>query len=66
MNVPAVLILLLLSAVLVKGTQESARLNAIIVGVKIAIVLVFIAVGWQYINPANHTPFIDSRQRTGP
>jgi APA family basic amino acid/polyamine antiporter len=58
MNVPAVLILLLLSSVLVKGTQESARLNAIIVGVKIAIVLIFIAVGWQYINPANHTPFI--------
>ncbi|MGA7236064.1 MAG: amino acid permease [Bryobacteraceae bacterium] len=57
MNVPAVLILLLLSAVLVKGTQESARLNTIIVCIKIAIVIVFIAVGWQYINPANHTPF---------
>jgi basic amino acid/polyamine antiporter, APA family len=58
MNIPAVLILLLLSSVLVKGTQESARLNAIIVAVKISIVLIFIAVGWQYINPANHTPFI--------
>jgi APA family basic amino acid/polyamine antiporter len=58
MNIPAVLILLALSAVLVKGMQESARLNAIIVAVKITIVLVFIAVGWQYINPANHTPFL--------
>jgi APA family basic amino acid/polyamine antiporter len=58
MNLPAVIILLVLSAVLVKGTQESARLNAVIVAVKIAIVLVFIAVGWQFINPANHTPLL--------
>ena len=58
MNIPAVIILLLLSAVLVKGTQESATLNTIIVTVKIAIVLVFIAVGWHFINPANHTPLL--------
>ncbi len=58
MNVPAVVILLLLSAVLVKGTQESARLNSIIVAVKITIVLVFIAVGWHFMSPANHTPLL--------
>src|ERR1700761_8928287 len=56
-NVPALVILLLLSLLLIKGTQESATVNAIIVFVKVAIVLVFIAIGWKYINPANHTPY---------
>lgn len=58
MNVPAVVILLLLSAVLVKGTQESATLNTIIVTVKLAIVFIFIAVGWHFMVPANHTPLL--------
>jgi APA family basic amino acid/polyamine antiporter len=57
MNVPALVILLLLSLLLIKGTQESATVNMIIVFIKVAIVLVFIAIGWQYINPANHTPY---------
>ncbi|QQL50043.1 amino acid permease [Mucilaginibacter ginkgonis] len=58
MNVPALVILLALSLLLVKGTQESATVNAIIVFIKVAIVLVFIAIGWQFINPANHTPYL--------
>src|SRR5580704_19624695 len=58
MNIPAVIILLFLSAVLIKGTQESATLNTIIVTVKIAIVIAFIAVGWHFINPANHYPML--------
>lgn len=58
MNAPALIILLLLSLLLIKGTQESASVNAIIVFVKVAIVLVFIAVGWQFINPANHHPYL--------
>ncbi|HVX49134.1 MAG TPA: amino acid permease, partial [Chitinophagaceae bacterium] len=57
-NLPALLILVLLSALLIKGTQESAMVNAIIVVIKVAIVLVFIAVGWQFINPAHHTPYL--------
>lgn len=57
MNVPALIILVILTLVLIKGTKESAMLNAIIVFVKVAIVLLFIALGWQFINPANHTPF---------
>ena len=57
-NAPALIILLLLSLLLIKGTQESASVNAIIVFVKVAIVLVFIAVGWQFINPANHHPYL--------
>ena len=56
-NAPALLILLLLTLLLIRGTQESAFVNAIIVFIKVAIVLIFIAVGWQFINPANHEPY---------
>lgn len=58
MNLPALGILLLLTLVLIKGTQESAILNTIIVFVKVAIVLLFIFIGWQFIDPANHTPYM--------
>jgi len=58
MNAPAIFILLLLTALLIRGTQESAMVNSIIVVIKVSIVLLVIAVGWGYINPANHTPFI--------
>jgi APA family basic amino acid/polyamine antiporter len=57
-NLPAVFILLLLTLILVRGIKESAVFNAIVVSVKVLIVVLFIALGWQYINPANHTPFI--------
>jgi len=57
-NAPALIILLLLTMLLIKGTQESAVVNMIIVIIKVAIVLVFIAVGWQYIRPENHTPYL--------
>jgi APA family basic amino acid/polyamine antiporter len=57
-NVPAVLILLLLSALLIRGTQESAFVNGIIVVTKVSIVLMVIVIGWGFINPANHTPYI--------
>jgi len=58
LNAPALVILLLLSLLLIKGTQESASVNAVIVFIKVAIVLVFIAVGWQFINTANHHPYL--------
>jgi basic amino acid/polyamine antiporter, APA family len=57
MNIPALCILLLITLILIKGTQESAMVNSVIVFIKVAIVLVFIAVGWKFINPANHIPF---------
>lgn len=57
-NLPALLILAILTALLIKGTQESAFVNAIIVFIKVFIVLVFIVIGWGYINPANHTPYM--------
>jgi basic amino acid/polyamine antiporter, APA family len=58
MNIPAVVILLLLSLLLIRGTRESAFVNNLIVITKVSIVMLVIAIGWQFINPANHTPFI--------
>jgi APA family basic amino acid/polyamine antiporter len=58
MNLPALVILLALTLLLIKGTQESAIVNGIIVFIKMAIVLMFIAIGWNFINPANHTPYL--------
>jgi APA family basic amino acid/polyamine antiporter len=57
-NAPALLILLLITLLLIKGTQESAIVNAVIVFIKVAIVIIFIAVGWQFIRPENHTPYL--------
>jgi APA family basic amino acid/polyamine antiporter len=57
MNAPALFILLLLTLLLIKGTQESAVVNAIIVFIKVAIVLLFIALGWQFIHPENYVPY---------
>ena len=57
-NIPALFILLLLSALLIKGTKESAMVNGFIVILKVTIVIIVICVGWGFMNPANHTPFI--------
>ena len=57
-NLPALFILLVISALLIKGTQESAFVNGLIVALKVTIVILVIAIGWHFINPANHTPFI--------
>ena len=57
-NLPALVILFVLTMVLIRGTQESAKLNGIIVFIKVAIVLLFIVLGWQFIKPENHTPFM--------
>jgi APA family basic amino acid/polyamine antiporter len=62
MNVPSVFILLILSMLLVRGTQESAWVNNLIVITKVAIVCMVIVLGWHFINPANHTPFIPAPQ----
>src|SRR5262252_9088217 len=56
-NIPAIVILLILSLLLIRGTQESAFVNSIIVITKVTIVLMVIAIGWGFINPVNHTPF---------
>jgi APA family basic amino acid/polyamine antiporter len=56
-NAPALIILLLLTLLLIKGVQESATVNMIIVFVKVSLVVLFIVIGWQFIKPENHTPY---------
>ncbi len=58
MNVPALVILLALTMLLIRGTKGSAAVNAVIVFIKVAIVLMFIFLGWKFINPAFHTPYM--------
>ncbi len=58
MNIPALCIVFILTLLLIRGMQESALVNAIIVVLKVAIVIVVICFGWEYIRPENHTPFI--------
>lgn len=57
-NLPAILIIFLLTLLLIKGTAESAIVNNVIVIVKLSIVLLIIGFGWHFINPANHTPYM--------
>jgi APA family basic amino acid/polyamine antiporter len=57
-NLPAVLIVLALTVLLVIGIKESARVTGIIVVLKIAVVLFFIAVGAFAVEPANWHPFM--------
>lgn len=57
-NLPALFIVGIISLLLIKGIQESAFVNGIIVIVKVAIVVLIIVIGWHFINPDNHTPYI--------
>ena len=57
-NLPALFIVSLLTLLLIRGTQESAVVNGIIVIAKVAIVILIIVIGWGFINPANHATYI--------
>ncbi|WP_285269232.1 amino acid permease [Kaistella rhinocerotis] len=57
-NLPAIFIVLVMSLILIKGTSESAGVNGAIVVLKVAIVLIFIIVGFKYVKPENLTPLI--------
>ena len=50
--------MLVLSLLLIRGIRESAFVNGLIVITKVAIVVLFIVIGWGFINPANHMPYI--------
>jgi len=58
MNLPAVLIIVAITAILIKGIQESARFNAVIVAIKLIVVVLFIILGYAYINRDNYVPFL--------
>ncbi|MEV0613284.1 amino acid permease [Nonomuraea sp. NPDC050404] len=57
-NVPAIVIVLLLTSILVAGIKVSSRVNLILVITKIAVVLLVIVAGLFFIKTANYTPFI--------
>jgi APA family basic amino acid/polyamine antiporter len=57
-NLPPLLIVILLSFLLIGGIDKSAKVNAVLVGIKVAVVLIFIAVGLAYVQEANYVPFI--------
>ena len=57
-NLPAVVIVALLTTLLVLGTQNSSRLNNIMVAVKLVVVVAFIAVGAFFVSPGHWHPFI--------
>ncbi|HKA06352.1 MAG TPA: amino acid permease [Gemmataceae bacterium] len=56
-NLPAVLIVGILTAILIKGIKESSTVNAVLVAVKVGAVLFVILVGAFYVNPSNWEPF---------
>jgi APA family basic amino acid/polyamine antiporter len=56
-NLPAVIIVLLITTLLVIGVRESARFNAVMVTIKIVAVLFFIAVGFSKVDTSNWSPF---------
>ena len=63
-NLPAVFIIVLMSLLLIKGTKESAFVNGFIVALKVAVVLIFIFLGWKYINNDNYNPYIPDNSGT--
>ncbi len=56
-NLPAILIVLLITAILVKGTKDSAKLAGIMVFVKLGVIALFVLTGAFYVAPENWTPF---------
>ena len=57
LNLPAIVIVAIVTAILVKGIQESASFNAAMVMIKVAAVLFVIGVGAFFVDPANWRPF---------
>lgn len=57
-NIPAMLIVVLMSLFLIRGTEGSSIFNGFIVFLKIAVILIFVILGWQFIQVENYTPYI--------
>ncbi len=63
-NLPAALIVVVMSLFLVRGTKGSSVLNGIIVFLKVAVIVLFIALGWRYIDSSNYTPYLPENTGT--
>lgn len=63
-NLPSALVVILLSLLLISGTESSSKVNSVIVALKVAVVLIFIGIGWQFINTDNYVPYIPENTGT--
>ena len=63
-NIPAFLIVVLMSIFLIRGTEGSSIFNGIIVFLKVSVVLIFVFLGWKYINTDNYIPYIPANTGT--
>ena len=57
-NIPAVLIIAGITWLLIRGAKQSSQVNTVIVIIKLAVILLFITIGINYIHPANYHPFL--------
>ncbi|MCS6823243.1 MAG: amino acid permease [Cytophagaceae bacterium] len=64
MNVPAAVVIIMVSLVLIKGTQESVLMNSLIVALKLSVVILFIVLGWPYIDTSNYAEYIPENTGT--
>jgi APA family basic amino acid/polyamine antiporter len=64
MNLPAVFVIAVVTAILVAGIKQSASVNGVIVAIKVAIVVLVIGFGAFYVNPDNWHPFIPPNEGT--
>lgn len=65
LNVPAVAIITALTALCYRGVSRSALVNSIIVTIKVAVILLFVACGWQYVDFDNWQPYIPASEGPG-
>jgi basic amino acid/polyamine antiporter, APA family len=61
MNLPAIVIIAAVTTLLVVGVSESATANNIIVAIKLTVVIAFIGIGSQYVNPAHWSPLVPAQ-----
>lgn len=57
-NIPAMVIVVLMSLILMRGTAGSSFFNGLIVFLKIAVILIFVVLGWRFIQSDNYIPYI--------
>jgi APA family basic amino acid/polyamine antiporter len=60
-NLPAIVIIALVTMVLVRGVSESAAVNNVIVAIKVSIVVAFVVIGSRYVHPANWAPLVPAQ-----
>ena len=63
-NIPAFLIVVLMSIFLIRGTEGSSIFNGIVVFLKVSVITIFVVLGWKYINADNYTPYIPANTGT--